>query len=279
MRSPSTEHDVVAALEGTVLAGRAVEAGLGGALVVSDVGPSEILPAWQVARAAVPRTGRWPVFTGAGDRLDEPESWTDVADLDRAARTVDPWSVLRRNVWDDDPLDRSGVEHYVTECVGADRLPQAAAQVPVPTLAELDRWVYDTVLADPDLADRVRHMFQYLIGTGNWFTPKRVQLVLLPTPHPWLAPAWTSYHGALTAELMQACAAAMYQWHQRWDAELVACWGTMLQFTVERQPDLGEPAWELAGQLMALGESLQEERWMLAMAVTESDAWFLHDKP
>jgi len=36
---------------------------------------------------------------------------------------------------------------------------------------------------------------------------------------------------------------------------------------------------ELAGQLKAVGGSLQMEQWMLALAVSRSDAWFLHDRP
>jgi hypothetical protein len=71
----------------------------------------------------------------------------------------------------------------------------------------------------------------------------------------------------------------MRQWEQRWGAALVAAWGTMLQFTAQRRPEPGPQAWKLAGQLMAVGGSLQCEQWQLAIALTRGDAWFLHDRP
>jgi Domain of unknown function (DUF4253) len=103
-----------------------------------------------------------------------------------------------------------------------------------------------------------------------------------------LAPAWLNYFGARekTARTdlgddpgRKGLAAAIRQWEQQWGAELVASWGTMLQFVVARQPTLGEQAWELALQLLAVGGSLQSQSWELALAVTHSDAWFLHDRP
>ena len=78
---------------------------------------------------------------------------------------------------------------------------------------------------------------------------------------------------------LEALAAAIREWEQQWGAELVASWGTMLQFVVSRQPNLGEQAWQLALQLLAVGGSLQSQSWELALAVTRSDAWFLHDRP
>jgi Domain of unknown function (DUF4253) len=74
-------------------------------------------------------------------------------------------------------------------------------------------------------------------------------------------------------------AAAIRQWEQQRGAELVACWGTMLQFVVGRQPALGEQAWQLAVQQLAVGGSLQMPPWELALALTRSDAWFMHHRP
>jgi hypothetical protein len=48
---------------------------------------------------------------------------------------------------------------------------------------------------------------------------------------------------------------------------------------VARQPAPGDDAWELAGQIMALGGSLQNAQWQLASALRCGDAWFLHDRP
>ncbi|GAA0812005.1 DUF4253 domain-containing protein [Spirilliplanes yamanashiensis] len=106
-----------------------------------------------------------------------------------------------------------------------------------------------------------------------------MQLVLLPTTSQWLAPAWVSYFGAARENGYPAWAAALRQWDERWGAALVAAWGTMLQFVTERRPAPGPQAWDLAGQLMAIGGSLQCEQWQLALALTRSDAWFVHDRP
>jgi hypothetical protein len=112
--------------------------------------------------------------------------------------------------------------------------------------------------------------------------------VLLPTPVQWLAPAWFNYWGAISKANRidrggdpgrDGLAAAIRQWEQQWGAELVASWGTMLQFVVSRRPALGEQAWQLALQHLAVGGSLQTPAWELALALTRSDAWFLHDRP
>jgi hypothetical protein len=53
----------------------------------------------------------------------------------------------------------------------------------------------------------------------------------------------------------------------------------MLEFFVSTPPDLGEQAWEVAGQLKAVGGSLDMDRWELALALTRSTAWLVHDRP
>jgi hypothetical protein len=73
--------------------------------------------------------------------------------------------------------------------------------------------------------------------------------------------------------------AAVRGWESQWGAELVASFGTMLPFTVARQPAPGDPGFRLALELLAVGGGLQLEPWALALALTSSDAWFLHDRP
>jgi hypothetical protein len=276
--NPADVRGVIAALRETTLAGHQVEDGLGDTVLVHDVAPDRIAEAWRAARSVLPVTGRWPVFTAVGGLYGEPDD-AELAELHRAALGVDPWSVFYR-LPNDEPVPHDRFEHYVRACLGADLLTRAASELTLPTSIDaMDRWTYDVLLADPALADRARSWYDPYVGTGQWYTPSEVQLVLLPTPRQWLAPGWTNYFGAGDRDRQQAWAAAMYRWQQSWGAELVASWDTMLQFVVGRQPAPGEAAWELAGQLKALGGSLQMERWMLAMAVARSEAWFLHDRP
>jgi hypothetical protein len=53
----------------------------------------------------------------------------------------------------------------------------------------------------------------------------------------------------------------------------------MLQFLATRPPVDPEDAWQLAGELMTIGSSLQHERWELALALPHGDAWFVHCRP
>ncbi|MBM2614293.1 DUF4253 domain-containing protein [Actinoplanes sp. LDG1-06] len=209
--------DVAALLRGTVLDGLPVEEDVGGALVVQDIDSGLILPSWQAARSLVPETGRWPVMIVPEEIHGDP-SPEEVATLETAATTMDPWSVFH------------------------------------PPVA--DRHDYDAALGDPVLAAHVTTMLGDFTGTRQWFVPNAVHLALLPTPRPWLAPGWLRYYGAGDPTRWTALTAALWQWNQRYGAELVAWWGTMLQFVVSRPPAPGDEAWELAGQLSAVGGSL-----------------------
>ena len=271
-------EDVADVLHGTELDGLPVEEGLGDTLVITGLDPGRLLPAWQVARAALGRTGRWPVLT----RIDE--QWQDV-DAEQASSdmdAIDPWTIYRwtgfnsrippeeAHLWLPDFLD----------------FPDPSLEL---SLATVERATWERLLADPVALDQAQRRADHLVGTGQWFTPPGgAQLVLLPTPVQWLAPAWLDYHGATEKAARpdlgddpgrRALAAAIREWEREWGAELVASWGTMLQFVTTRRPALGEPAWQLALQHLAVGGSLESPPWELALALTRSDAWFLHDRP
>jgi uncharacterized protein DUF4253 len=251
----------------SVLAGLPIEEGPGQTLIVDGVDPDLILPSWQAARDVLARTGRWPVLIDP-DSLEYDPSEADLAEMRHAATTGDPWSVFRRRHDDGPPPDWR--VNSLTALFGDDLDVRAP---------NLDRRIYDLLLSDPRLAARVVHSLGDYSGTGQWYRPHRVQLALLPTATSWLAPAWVVYHGALDPGRRRALAGAFREWEQRCGAEPVAAWGTMLQFVVARPPAAGDPAWEVAGQLMAVGGSLQMDRWTLALGVARSDAWFLHDRP
>jgi len=271
-------EQIAAALRGTALQGHPVEEGLGGTFLVADVEPAQLLDAWRAARSATPTTGRWPVLTGVGELYVEPTD-DDIAALEQAARTVDPWSVYRR--WGaDEPVSVDDLRLYVPSPPTVDLVARAARELTLPmTRAAVERWTWQTLLADPVLTEWGHRQSAWIVGTRTWYIPQEVQLVLLPTPKQWLAPAWIRYFGAGDPRMWEALAAGIRLWEQQWGAELVACWATMLQFLVSRPPAAGEQAWQLAQQLKAVGGSLQMGPWQLAFAVTRSDAWFLHDRP
>lgn len=275
----STPDDVATALHGTVLAGMPVRDVDGGALLLEGIDPTRVLDCWQVARDALPRTGRWPVAVWPEWHVEFgalSSEWLDavardlpaVGDERRFPRYVHPVPSAQ-SAW------HGLLEHYFP----GGGLPDVMARdLADPVLDDdVDRWVFDQLQGDPALAASVDEAVEPWVGTRPWFTPDRADLLLLPTTSPWLAIPALGYFGAESDP--NALAAALRQWHDAWGAELVAAWGTMLQLVVRRRPRQGEEAWELAGQLLAWGGSLQVHRWQLAQALPRSDAWFLHDRP
>ncbi|MFI6079121.1 DUF4253 domain-containing protein [Actinoplanes sp. NPDC051343] len=268
---------MVEALSQTALAGFPVDDAPGGTLVVPDIDPAGLLEAWQAARSVVPATGRWPVMITAEDEILDGEDPSDFDDLDLAARKIDPWKPPWRVINDDEPLIPATDLDGRLRGFPADLIEAATNELAMPsTEPALGRWIYDRLLADPTLAAALQPQVDAMIGTQYWFVPQTVQLVLLPTPLPWLAPYWFDYWGTQDSTWLSA---VERNWHHRWGAELVASWGTMLQFLASRQPEPGEQAWELAGQLKKVGTSLQMDQWLLALALPHTDAWFLHDRP
>lgn len=280
--------EIAAALRGTVLDGLPIEEGLGDTWVVTGIDKSQLLPAWRTARAATTETGRWPVLTMVDEWWLDAES-EQIEALEHAARTVDPWTVYRW--WGTDSLIKPEELHlWLPDFLGQDAAEQARRDLSLPTtLVAVERWTWERLLADPAALEQAWPRTAPYVGTQYWFTPPEgADVVLLPTSIQWLAPAWLNYFGATEKAARtdlgdnpgrKGLAAAIRQWEQQWGAELVASWGTMLQFVVGRRPALGEQAWQLALQHLAVGGSLQTPSWELALALTRSDAWFLHDRP
>jgi hypothetical protein len=269
--------EIAAALRGTELDGLPIEEGAGDTWVVTGIDGGRLLEAWRAARAVTGQTGRWPVLTSVDEQWLEPED-EQIEALEHAAMTIDPWTVY--HWWGDDSTIRPEDVHlWVPDFLGPDTAEEGVPQ----SLAEVERRTWERLLAEPVALEQASQRATRYVGTGQWFTPREgVQVVLLPTATQWLAPAWLNYFGAEQFgddSGRNGLAAAIRRWDQQWGAELVASWGTMLQFVADRQPALGEPAWQLALQQLAVGGSLQTPPWELALALTRSDAWFLHDRP
>ncbi|MEU8254325.1 DUF4253 domain-containing protein [Micromonospora inaquosa] len=143
--------------------------------------------------------------------------------------------------------------------------------------AEIEYHARGTTRVDlhAQVLDRVRFVTQ----TDYWYTPDSVLLMLVPTSDVRSSAYWVDFYGALTCEAQQKLAEVLAQWRHRWDARLVASWGTMLQFQVGRRPTPGDEAWAAAGQLKALAPNLDLRRWEVAVALAAGDAWFVHNRP
>lgn len=267
--------EVAAVLRSTPLAALAVQDGPSGALVVPGIAPDRSHHAWREAYALLPVTGRWPVLVDRdpSDLRDDIE----LADLDQEARSMDPWPYLHdeddTDAADDDQVPLS---FYTRGLRGVDVTADVLPPLPV-SRQDLMRRAYDHVLSDPALTAQVLSTLRDVGSTDEWYLPDEVWLLLLPTAASWLAPPWIEFYG--TAGEEHDLAAALWQWHHRWDTRLVAGWGTMLQLEVHRPPAPGDDAWTAARQILALGPNLEIHPWELAVAVPHSEAWFIHNRP
>lgn len=275
-------HDIAslaAAFKGTMLDGLPLVEHEGGAVTIGGVNGAEVLAAWQVARDAMPVTGRRPVACPA-DGDHGPIVVDDFDQLQREIADTDPWAVFNPS-WStsDGPVTVDDLAPLLHPVAGLDLRLRAFQDLTFPTtMPILHRWVYDQILADPAALVAELQRVRVYTRVEFWYEPNEgVELMLLPTTLVPPAVAWLHYFGAAGEEA--ALGAGFAQWADRWGAEPVASWGTMLQFVVERRPARGDEAWELAGQLQAVGGSLQMDQWELALALTVGDKWFLHDRP
>lgn len=276
---------IEAALVGTPLAGLPIGHGPSGTVLVADVDPDRVHEAWQAADALVPVIGRLPVMVTDDDDtpmiLPVPEQGPSVSELRafaEAAESSDPWLAFR-HYNEDQQVDADEVEFHARGVAGVDLtalVPGVVLPTPRPVL---ERALYDRLLADADLHAQVLDSARLVTSTEYWYTPDSVLLMLVPTDDVRSSAYWLDFHGALTGEEQQQFAEVLAHWRHRWDARLVASWGTMLQFQVGRRPAPGDEAWTAAGQLKALAPDLDLSRWEVAVALTAGDAWFVHNRP
>jgi hypothetical protein len=202
---------IAAALTGTPTADRPVNHGPGGTLVVSGIEPDKLLQTWRSARALLPTTGRWPVlitddWSPVPMHDSQPPPDSELAGLDLAARTTDPW--LRRRRWMHEPVDWETGAFVASGLHGVDLTTEGSwLPEPPPTRLELERRLYERVLSEAALTARVLDQTRYTVQVDYWFTPDSVLLMLLPTDKPWLAPTWVDLFEVSETEL----AAALWQ--------------------------------------------------------------------
>ncbi|MCG5435963.1 DUF4253 domain-containing protein [Micromonospora foliorum] len=277
---------VEATFLGTPLAGLPIGHGPSGTVLVADVDPDRLHEIWQAADALVPVTGRRPVMVtdDFDDTLTirpEPEQGPSESELRafaEAAASSEPWLTYRHHS-EDHQVDEDEIEFYARGTTGVD-LTALASDVVLPTpLPVLERMLYDRLLTDADLHAQVLGKVRLVTQTDYWYAPDSVLLMLLPTSDVRGSAYWVDFYGALDLEDQQRLGEVLEQWRHRWDARLVASWGTMLQFQVGRRPTPGDEAWAAAGQLKALAPNLELSRWEVAVALPAGDAWFVHNRP
>jgi hypothetical protein len=295
----SDPASVAAALDGSALSGRAVT--ILPVPSTDDVAfavaceVSEVLSAWRSARDLVSRTGRWPVVAVAWNGLDElfirfpfdngSGADTSVAGIVSRADRLDPVDVLADLAAQDDrwdayeylePFEIPNTEQAVGSSPSAAEV--RAALGPAPSRAELDSWLLEWEQSrGGTVASRTAHL--------EWFEPDGLALwlVLLPTTRSWEVPAYISFYGAEGEGGAERLVAVIRSWHGRYGAELVAHFGTMLEFSVGRPPLSLQEAWQLAREQELIapcttalqGVPLRQH----ARALVGRGTWFLHERP
>ena len=266
-------------LAATFLAGRPVEE-LGFGRLLVRIQPEEVWPAWQAARSVVTASGRWPVAHTGWDPYveltdvlpnppDDGTTLTSALALDLSTAWHETWrDIPLTDEWIPGLVARYGLSEdqargFVAQGALLDDVQRARLEQRVAAVAgDLDR-----IEVSPYLTDR----------DSLWFTPsgQATGIVFLTTDDPVAALADIDYFGGAGPALV----AAGREWHEDYSAELVAAWGTMLQFIAPRRPVSLDDAWRLAGQQLRVGGSLQVDRDDLALALLRTDFWFLHERP
>lgn len=225
--------------------------------------PDEVLSAWRVARGLVGATGRWPVVVSCIGPLDGGD---EMAWRDRVV-TADLFS---RTEFEGDPP-------------GLDVSP--AAVIDRSRSAAVDPFV-DSLLADhPEeyLSAESTVPDEHLGGHLEWFEPEEATaIILLPRATSEAALAYIGFFGAW-GDGAVAFVALARRWREMYGAELVAHYGTMLEFVVEHPPASFEQACTLAREQLAFALCTTYLPSLTlgdhARSLVGRDTWFLHQRP
>lgn len=147
----------------------------------------------------------------------------------------------------------------------------------ISTIVDIEKYLFDWELQHKSEAKPETSLY---FGYLDWYEPteQTIVLILFPTAHSWETLAYLSWYGGsrLAIPLIK-------RWHQKYEAELVYHYGTMLQFLVNKKPSNPQEAFELASQQVLLapcttmlsGISIRDH----ARSLLEVDRWFIHERP
>lgn len=275
-------------------------------VVAVKIKPDELMSCWQAARDKLDKTQRWPIvstFFSPPGMLGSLKKSVEEELLDRfpfeddeTGEALSPKTILQRadivdvdaflqgiavemNAYfeDDDEL----VEYVLDECVQAvGRRPDDSEldnRVTVQT-HRIEHWAYQQLLVagmPPNPEE----------GRPPWFEAhetENVMLLFMPTPNAWDSLAYVSWYGAEVNQAANVIAVAR-RWEQKYGAELVAHYGTILQCLASRPPSEPMDAFQLAVEhdliapcTMALsGIDVRQ----YAQGLLNYDRWFLHERP
>lgn len=297
-------------LIGSILEGREIVAvpvlDTGTLAFAVPIDSSEVEAAWRAARALLSETGLWPIASTFWSAGGLPFS-TQVLEEDFFNRfyyaevpgceEVSPESICMRvkdvdvSRFLDDKEFHAEEEYGLDEFIESelDEVENRCGERPDMTLLErslvagerirtsyqLERWLYDYEHARGFRSEPEE-------SRQEWFTNDPSVLLFLPTRSGWEALAYLHWYGA-SGVGSEYYIALGKTWEERFGAELVSHYGTMLQCIVNRPPRNADEAFPLAREhnivspcTLALPGILLRD---YADALVDWDRWFLHERP
>lgn len=279
-----------------------------------EVAPSDCIASWEVLRRLVPRTGRWPVVVSSWEESDRLEAiFTDLFsrfpydfEPERGNRDISPRAIVARA---EDLSVEVALQSYADveaqfTLAGEELRAEIESELQyirdrfgmAPSRSEVMEALGDGAIAPHRLES---FLFAWEterippaqletpppLGYLDWFEPDGLNtgIILLPTLKSWETLAYASFFGAEGFGEAEKAIAVLKSWNQRFGAELVAHYGTMLQFVVRDVPSTPQDAFQLAWEqsllasctLLLPGISLREH----ARALRHTRRWFLHERP
>jgi len=276
-----------------------------------DVNDIDAIEAWHLLGSLTDRTGRWPLLalmhTSRADDWERQVGEADLfsrfyfaeeqrdarlgdspADIIAAAAGINVAEQLARFPADASLKMTDALETAKRETLNqygkAPAIDDPAAfltRESISTLKQLERWFLQWEI---DHCANPLHIPEYGLAHIDWYMPKYEShaLLLMPSLRGWEAPAYINWFASYLCN-SQFIVALLREWHEQYGAELVAHYGTMLQFRVSRRPTTIEEAFELAWQQHTVspcttylpGVSVRDH----ARALLHTDRWFLHERP
>jgi hypothetical protein len=280
----------------SVLAGRVVRAvtvpGTDAFGYEIDIDGPEAIDAWTVARGAVASLGRWPILSihrghsvySRSEYFGDDVTPGAVVARARDLSLADALAAFRG----DGPFRYADEDWHRLVSLALKETADRVGNAPTISAEELDA-------IRPDFVPLERRLLEWEEARSPTTTPTHknpdqgapaVQgpctLALLPTAASYEAPAYVSFFGASRPMGHEALIAVLGSWQDRYGAELVANWGTMLQLRIARRPTDVYEAFELAIEhatvapyTLATGLS----RRQYARELLNRDHWLLTEPP
>jgi hypothetical protein len=290
---------LAAALEGTALQGRSVEAfpvpNTDAVAFFVACEAAEVLEVWRAAMDARGAVGRYPVVTYAVDSFAgvlrggyHPSQYASPLEIVERASVSggrllpeqsqqQGWDLRVTSVSDDLAYELPATMRVIGHAPDPNEVIAALGEQA--TIRDLARWLLDWELehGDPASSSEVRSN----IGLAT-FDPRTDPgfpyfVCFLPTAVSWHVPAYVDYFGAEGREV-EFCVAAR-EWESAYGARFLCLGAVTADLAVARPPATSDEAWALAAQQIMFGGSYQGRYRWLALSLRAANEWHLFDRP